>query len=302
MTLQQHPLASGGSAIAFGNFDGVHIGHRMLIDQLRAVAAPTGQRVTVITFEPHPLRLLRPDKAPLALDTLAGRTSWLHKAGVDQVVVLPFDEELRDRSATWFAEEILFSRLDARAVIASDDSRFGRGGKGDIALLRRIAASHGARVLRCPAVSRQGEVVSSSRIRRLVTAGEIPLANKLLGRPYALRGRVVHGDARGRQIGFPTANIETGEQVRPSPGVYVGRLEVDGELLDAVCNLGTRPTLDGSEWRVEAHLLDWSGDLYDREVSLHLVARLRGERRFAGLTELSLQIAKDCEIARSRLG
>ena len=289
------------AAVAFGNFDGVHVGHRMLIDQLRAVAAPEGLEVTVLTFDPHPLALLRPERVPLALDTLAGRLHWLRQAGADRVEVLAFDADLRLQSAECFVDEVIFGRLGAQVVIASDDSRFGYQGAGNIALLRERAAVHGARVLRCPAVSRQGEVVSSSRIRRLIAAGEIKLANELLARPYALRGEVVHGDARGRQIGFPTANLAIGTQVRPATGVYGARLEFNGALLDAVCNLGVRPTLDGQAYRVEAHVLDWQGDLYGQQVSLHLLTRLRGERRFGDLAALSAQIALDCDLARAQL-
>lgn len=273
----------------------------MLIDQLRAVAAPAGLAVTVVTFDPHPLTLLRPDRAPLALDTLDGRRRWLRAAGVERVEVLTFDRAFAARSAQWFADEVLFKRYGAQVVIASDDSRFGAGGQGDIALLRQRAAAHGARVLRCPAISRGGEVVSSSRIRRLIAAGELGLANALLGRPFALRGEVVHGDARGRTLGFPTANVAIGGQVRPSPGVYAGHLEVDGARHPAVCNLGVRPTVDGAAYRVEAHLLDWQGDLYGAQVSLHLHARLRGERRFDGLQALSAQIQRDCVAARACL-
>ena len=296
-----HASEGRAAALAFGNFDGVHVGHRMLIDQLRAVAAPAGLAVTVLTFAPHPLTLLWPERAPLALDTLNGRRHWLTAAGVDRIEVVRFDRDFSQRSARWFADSVIFGRFAARVVIASDDSRFGVGGRGDLALLRERAAAHGARVLRCPAVVRAGEVVSSSRVRRLITAGELGLANELLGRPFAIRGEVVHGDARGRTLGFPTANIALEGQVRPAPGVYAGRLEVDGELHDAVCNLGVRPTVDGDSYRVEAHLLGWRGDLYDKRVSLHLHSRLRGERRFTDLGALSAQIQLDCVAAQARL-
>ncbi len=305
VTGAQERSARARTALAFGNFDGVHVGHRMLIDQLRAAAAPEGLEVTVVTFSPHPLALLRPERVPSALDSLAGRVAWLKRCGVDRVVVLRFDDALRETSPTDFADRVIFGALSARVVIASDDSRFGSRGAGDIGLLRQRADAHGARVLRCPSVSWGGEVVSSSRIRRLVSAGEIGIANTLLSRPFALRGEVVHGDAKGRTIGFPTANIHPDQgapaQVRPTAGVYAGRLCVDGVVHDAVCNLGVRPTVSGRAWRVEAHVLDWSGDLYGKRVDLELVARLRGERRFDGLPALAAQIAKDCDAARGRL-
>ena len=292
-------LQRGG--VAFGNFDGVHLGHRSLIASLQEASDGLPGGTTVVTFDPHPLRLLRPERAPAAIDTLSGRLLWLERCGVDRVVVLRFDADLMARSAEWFAAEVLFGRLHAGVLFAGYDSRFGHGGRGDLALLRATAAEVGAEVRDIVAVEHGGEVVSSSRVRKLISAGEIEQAGVLLARPFCLRGEVIAGDARGRTIGFPTANIATVGQVQPSAGVYASRLEVDGQLLDAVCNVGTRPTVSGDSWRVEAHVLDFRGDLYDRTVALHFVARLREERRFDGLDALKDQIGRDCEHARQHL-
>lgn len=289
------------SAVAFGNFDGVHLGHRALIATLQsAPAAPPGG-VTVVTFDPHPLALLRPERAPASVDTLAGRLLWLARMGVQRTVVLRFDAALRRRSATWFAREVIFGRLNAAICTAGPDSRFGEGGQGDLALLAREGAGFGARVLPCPPAMFEGTVVSSSRVRKAVAAGQIPLAEALLGRPFCLRGPVVHGDGLGAKLGFATANLAAAGQVLPPSGVYAGWLETPEGTFDAVANIGHRPTVGGREVRVEAHALDWQGDLYGRQVSLHLIVGLREERRFGSLDALVAAIAQDCQRARAAL-
>ncbi|MCB9738058.1 MAG: riboflavin biosynthesis protein RibF [Deltaproteobacteria bacterium] len=299
--IQGWPAAPlGPSAVAFGNFDGLHVGHRAIIGSLRAAAVGFGGGVTLATFDPHPLSLLRPERAPRAIDPLALRLARFAEAGVDRTVVLRFDETLRQTSALDFADR-LFRQLGARVVVASSDSRFGAGGRGDIALLRAAAARNQARVLQIPAVSRDGERVSSSRVRRLIEAGDVEQAWALLERPFELDGEVVHGDARGRTIGFPTANLATAGQVAPAAGVYVAQLLVDGAWLPAVANLGLRPTVDGASWRTEAHVLDRAIDLYGKRVRLRLLRHLRGERRFADLDALRAAIAEDADAARRML-
>lgn len=289
------------SALAFGNFDGVHVGHRAIIDLLRARAAVHGGlRVTVLTFEPHPLALLRPELAPAAIEPLSCRLARLRSLGVDRVVVLRFDDALRNMGASEFASALM-QRLGARSVVVSGDSRFGAGGVGDAALLGRVAAAFGSEVLQIPAVSRDGRAVSSSRIRRAVEAGDVAAAWRWLDRPFCLHGEVVHGDKRGRTLGFPTANLRTTGQVRPLPGVYAGYLQWRGRLFDTVANFGVRPTLGGQDWRVEAHVLGFDADLYGSEVGLHLVARVRPEQRFAGLVELRAAIAADAAQAAALL-
>jgi len=285
-------------AVTFGNFDGVHLGHRALITTLRSAAARSSGPAVVVTFDPHPLHTLAPDRAPPAIDTLDGRLDWLAKAGVDRTAVLRFDESMRDRSAHWFAENVLFACGPA-TVVAGYDASFGRGGGGDIDLLRGLGVDRGITVEGFDAVVAEGDVVSSSRIRALVSSGDIATAARLLDRPFALRGPVVRGDALGRTIGFPTANIDASSQVRPANGVYAARLVVDGVGHDAVCNIGVRPTVsDGLQWRTEAFIFDFDADIYGQHVSLQLIARLRGERRFDGIDALKAQIARDCEAAR----
>lgn len=292
---------SAPCVLAFGNFDGLHVGHRAIVGLLRAEAARLGgHQVALVTFDPHPLTLLRPELAPTAIEPLATRVRRMHGAGVDRVVVLRFDEALRATSADAFGAQ-LFDVLGARAVVVSADSRFGAGGAGTAETLRRLAAARGARVVQIPAVFRDGRPVSSSRVRRAVEQGDVVEAARLLERPFCLHGRVVPGDRRGRELGFPTANLDVGGQVRPAAGVYAGWLEVEGAMWRAVANLGVRPTVDGQQWRVEAHVLDWSGDLYGKPVGLHLTARLRAEQRFAGLAELRAAIADDAARASTAL-
>lgn len=298
------PSPTRPAAVAFGNFDGVHVGHQALLADVRRAADRLGGPATVVTFDPHPLAILRPEGAPPAVDTLATRLDLLRGLAMDRVIVLTFDRDLAARSADWFARDVLVQRLHARHVSAGPDVRFGHGGLGRLDLLQRVLAEVGGTVEPFAGVWLDGQVVSSSRVRRCVTEGDMPLAERLLGRPFCLRGAVIHGDARGRSIGFPTANLQlpgsAGQpgQVLPAIGVYACVLRVEGQALPAVMNLGMRPTFDGTEMRIEAHVLDWQGDLYGRHVELDVLERLRGEQKFAGIEQLMTQITRDVEQAR----
>ena len=294
-----HPPPAGHHAVAFGNFDGVHLGHRHLLATLRSHADRLGGLAIAVTLDPHPLALLRPERAPQAVDSLRGRLHDLAQAGVDAVLVLRFDASLAAQTAQWFAQTVLFDGLAAGAVVAGHDTRFGHGGLGDAQLLVALAEPRGIVVQTCEPVLWQGEVVSSSRVRRAVAAGDVAAAVHMLGRPWALDGAVVHGDHRGRTISFATANIAAPGQVLPGHGVYAGWLQRGGlPPLQAVANSGTRPTFDGQRVQVEAHCLDFAGDLYGQQVRLELVQRLRGEQKFDGIAALQAQIAADVAAAR----
>lgn len=291
-----------GAAVAFGNFDGVHLGHQALLAQVRHAAARWGGPATVVTFEPHPLALLRPELAPPAVDDLPTRLALFAAHGVERTVVLRFDAELAQQSADWFAREALVARLGVRCVVTGPDVHFGRGGAGDLGLLQQVLTEVGGEVETCAGVTIDGAPVSSSRVRAAVASGEVELARRLLGRPFRLRGEVVHGDARGRKLGFPTANVDTGRQVLPAHGVYACRARVGGAEHEAVVNVGRRPTFDGREVRVEAHLIDVDGvDLYGGTLELDVLARLREERRFDNLDALLVQIGRDVAHARALL-
>lgn len=299
--LPPEPLA-GPNCVAFGNFDGVHRGHQALLAQVGQRARELGGQAVAVTFDPHPLTLLRPHQAPRAIDVLPDRLSGLAQAGVDVAVVLRFDPALAHTSPTDFATRILFTALQARCVVIGHDTRFGHGGRGDAELLRQLAAEHRVQVQACAPVLWQGSEVSSSRVRRAIEAGEVQQAAALLTRPWRLGGPIVHGDHRGRTIGFATANLQLQGQVVPAHGVYACWLQrPSGALLPAVANCGVRPTFGKNVLQIEAHCLDFAGDLYGEEVRLHFVQRLRGELKFNGLDQLQAQIAADVVAARPLL-
>lgn len=289
----------GPSVVAPGNYDGVHAGHRALIQAARELAGD-GVGVTVMTFNPHPAVLLAPERAPALLTTIERRIELLRGAGADRVEVATFDEAFAAQSPDEFVEDLV-GRLGARGVVVGPDFRFGKGRAGDIEVLRSAGASMGFAVRVVDPVLRGGEVVSSTRIRRCLREGRVEDATELLGRVHDSSGVVVEGDRRGRTIGFPTANLACDPVLLPADGVYavVGRAP-GGELLTGVANLGVRPTFAAGR-SVEVHLFDFDGDLYGRTLRVGFVGRLRGEQKFDGLDALKAQIASDAERARRLL-
>lgn len=300
------------AAVAVGNFDGVHAGHRAVLDVLRERAAHVGAVPTVYTFDPAPTVVLAPERHQPRILTLGDRIQRLGEAGIDAVVVEPFTRAFADQPAEWFAEEVLARRMNARVVVIGHDFRFGARRAGNVEALRRWLPH--VEIVLVEAHTEGDQVVSSSRIRRLVAAGEVEAATLLLGRPHALHGRVVMGDQRGRLLGFPTANLENEVELTPADGVYAVRASIDGgEPWPGVMNIGQRPTFAGRERRTEVHLLppEDPGDgrlaaligdgLYGRNLRAELIARLRGERRFEGVDALRTQIAVDADAAREKL-
>jgi len=285
-----------GTIVTPGNHDGVHLGHRALL----AAARELGSHVTALTFDPHPAVVLAPSKAPPLLTTPTRRAQLLRELGADAVEVLAFDEALAAMSPEAFVREVLVDRLGAAGVVLGPDFRFGKGRSGDVDTLRALGATHGFEVRTVPPVQREGGVVSSTRIRRLVQAGEVDAARRLLGRVHDAGGRVVRGDQRGRTIGFPTANLDCESVLLPADGVYAVVMRVDGDLHRGVANLGVRPTFAAGR-SVEAHLFDFDGDLYDRDARVGFVKRIRGERKFDGIEALKAQIATDAAAARQAL-
>src|SRR4051794_14621593 len=272
--------------VAVGEFDGVHIGHREVID-----AADT-----VLTFEPHPRAVVAPDSAPPLLTSLAVKTDLVAELGVQELVVIPFDGSFAAQSPQDFIDRVLVERLGARRVSVGENFRFGHRAKGDAALLAEQTAFE-TRVVEM--VELDGEIVSSTHIRGLVTAGEVDVARRFLGAPFQMRGLVAHGDKRGRTLGFPTANLvpEPGLIV-PGHGVYACRAELDGRSWTAATNVGIRPTFKtGRGLLVEAYLLDFDGDVYGRELRLDFVERMRGERRFDSAEALIEQMRLDVQDA-----
>ena len=290
-----------GVVVALGNFDGVHLGHQAVLRRAVAEGRKTGARVVAATFDPHPRAVLEPGEQPRLLTTLELRREALLRYGADEVWEIRFDEELSKKSPECFVRDVLVEEIGAVAVVVGQNFRFGHKAAGDFGDLERLMRRLGGAAYAVPIRSVDGEGgISSTRIRRLISEGEVGEAAKLLGRPYVLRGEVVVGDRRGRAIGFPTANVlPDPAQVIPARGVYAGFVYVGKERPHAACtNVGVAPTFERRESRVEAYLLDFEGDLYGRVVDVSFVRRIRPEKKFSGVEELKEQIARDVDQAR----
>lgn len=284
-----------GCALVLGNFDGVHLGHRALFQE----AAKHGL-VAALTFQPHPGKVLQPQLAPRLIATQARKLELLEGAGVQAVIVQPFSAEYARTTPADF-EAALFDGVGAKTVVVGYDFTYGSKRAGTVATLEAAAAKRGALVKVVSAVAIGGVVVSSSKVREYVLEGRVEAAAQLLGRPFDLDGVVVRGAGRGRTIGFPTANIDTLNELRPAPGVYALRVRAGERWLAGAANIGVKPTFGGGEVTIEAHLLGFTGDLYGQTLRLQFVERLRGEQRFASVDELKSQIARDIEAARAAI-
>ncbi|MDJ0386818.1 bifunctional riboflavin kinase/FAD synthetase [Roseomonas sp. E05] len=295
------PPEAQGATVALGNFDGVHLGHHAVLRAAHA-ARPELARVA-LTFEPHPREHFRPDDPPFRLTLAAAKARALRAAGAQHVVALPFDAALAAMSAEDFVTGVLHGALRAKHLACGADFAFGHRRGGDVAFLAERAERLGIGLSVVPPVADEAGPISSTRIRRLLQDGYPERAARALGRPWAIRGPVSHGDKRGRTIGFPTANIPLGRHLEPARGVYaIQALLPDGRTVPGVANIGLRPTVAGTESRVEAHLFDLDEDLYGQEIGVALLHFLRPERKFAGLEALKAQIAADAAAARSLLG
>jgi riboflavin kinase/FMN adenylyltransferase len=293
-------VAPQSSVVSLGVFDGVHRGHRLIVARAAAAAHERGLPTVVVSFDPHPAAVLRPDSAPLMLTTVERRIALLRSVGVDEVVVLPFTSELSQRTPAEFAEAVLRDALHAELVVVGATWRFGHKAAGDVAQLRELGFDvDGVELLR------DDEVVSSSGIRAMIAAGDVAGAAAALDRPHLVEGPVVRGDARGRELGYPTANLALDPGIAvPADGVYAGWLLRDGgegSRLPAAVSVGTNPTFDGTDRRVEAYVLDAELDLYDEPVAVEFVARLRGMVRFDGIDPLVEAMARDVEATRAAL-
>jgi riboflavin kinase / FMN adenylyltransferase len=289
------------SAVALGVFDGVHLGHRAILGAAVAHGRAADAPALACTFEPNPLEVLQPERAPLPITTLDERLELIAACGVDGTVVLTFTRELAAVEPEAFVKDVLVERLVARQVVVGFNHRFGRAARGDAALLRELGARMGFTVDVIAPLTVDGAPVSSTAIRAALGRGDLDAAARMLGRPYTLPGTVVAGAGRGRTLGFPTANVAPARPVLVAPGVYACTLEVAGGPRRAVVNVGVRPTFGEATLAVEAYLLDFSGDLYGQTVRLVFVSRVREERRFPSVDALRAQIADDVETARRRL-
>ena len=295
------PEALRGATVALGNFDGVHLGHAHV---LRAAhGARPGAKLAVLSFEPHPRELFRPDDPAFRLTLSAERAEALAALGVQTVYEMPFDRDFSLLSAEAFVDEVLHRGVGAAHLSCGPDFAFGHRRGGDVGLLAARAEALGIGLTVVPPLVDAQGPISSTRIRRLLQDGYPERAAAELGRPWAVRGPVTHGDKRGRTIGFPTANVPLGRHLEPARGVYAVRARLaDGTVAPGVANIGRRPTVnEGTESRVEAHLFDFEGDLYGQEIAVGLHAFLRAERKFASFDELRAQIVADAEQARAAL-
>jgi riboflavin kinase/FMN adenylyltransferase len=299
--LDRYPADAPPSVVAQGTFDGIHLGHqaviRLAVDRARALGVPSA----ALTFEPLPIAVLRPAEAPPEILPLDERLERIAELGSDVAVVIPFTRQFSQVAAAAFVRDVLAGLLRAPEVVVGFNHTFGRGAQGTPELLRILGAPLGIRVHVVPPLMVNGVVVSSTSVREALRQGDVERAAGLLGRPYTLRGRVSRGARRGRLLGFPTANMAPPTALLLASGVYVARAAWDGESAGAVVNVGVRPTFDESTPTVEAHLLDASPDLYDRELTLAFLARIRDEMKFASVDALKTRIAEDVAAARLRL-
>jgi riboflavin kinase/FMN adenylyltransferase len=289
-----------GCAVTIGNFDGVHIGHQAVVRQLAAKAAQLRLPTTVMLFEPQPLEFFRPDGAPARLMRLREKLQALAACGVERVLCVRFDAGFAALTAEEFIQRILIDGLGARYLVVGDDFRFGAGRRGDFDMLADAGRRHGFEVAATHTIIFNGVRISSTRIRECLAAGDFEMAQQLLGRPYAISGRIVHGDKLGRTLGVPTLNIPLRRKVSPLAGVFV--VEVSGlrrERLSGVASVGTRPTVGGSRMLLEVHVFDFEADVYGRRVSVDFLHKLREERHFGSLEALRAAMAHDIAQARA---
>jgi riboflavin kinase/FMN adenylyltransferase len=295
--------ADRGAAVAVGAFDGVHRGHQAVIAEARAAAARLGAPLGVVSFDPHPRRWFQPDAAPFRLMTVDQMAQALAPLGVDILYLLPFDGEMAGMSDAGFAEQVLAKGLGVRHAAVGFDFTFGKGRSGSPDALRTYGARLGFTVSVAGRIDDpDGLKLSSSAVREALKAGDMDRAAAILGRPFAIRGDVIHGDKRGRTIGVPTANIDLGDYMRPAYGVYAIRARLpDGRMFDGVASLGVRPMYALETPLLEAWLFDFDGDLYGQALDVQLIAWLRGEQTFDGLDALKAQIDRDAAAARAVL-
>jgi riboflavin kinase/FMN adenylyltransferase len=290
-----------GAVIAIGNFDGVHRGHRALIDKACAIAKKEGRSCGVLTFEPHPRQLFQPGQPPARLTPIELKALRLEESGIDLLISLPFDWDFASQSAEHFVSHIIQDKLGASHVVIGHDFRFGQLRKGDAETIKKSGLS----VDTVEAVlDEHGEIISSTRIRGELRAGNIKKANALLGWPWEIQGEVVAGDKRGRELGYPTANILLEETLHPAYGIYACHVQIEGEeeWHLAATNIGIRPMFEVPKAQVEAHLLDFPfREIYGKTIRVRPVQRLRGEAKFTSLEDLITQMEKDCALARDIL-
>ncbi|MGO9372638.1 MAG: bifunctional riboflavin kinase/FAD synthetase [Syntrophobacteraceae bacterium] len=288
-------------AITIGNFDGVHKGHQALFQRVKQWAEELNGESAVVTFHPHPMEVLFPQKAPSFITSHQQKLDLIASCGIDATIVIPFDHKLSQMSALEFVEIVLVEKIGAKAIVVGHDYRFGHSREGDIAFLKKLGEQYGFKVETVTGIKVNDTVVSSTTIRQMITDGNIKTANKLLGRFFEVSGTVIPGRKRGVTLGFPTANIRMPSVTSPRTGVYVIEAEVDGKRYGGAANLGYNPTFGDIELSLEAHLFDFDQDIYGKIITIRFIDRLRDEQRFSSPDELALQIRKDVDTAKKIL-
>ncbi len=298
----QPPAECRRGVVTIGNFDGVHRGHRALLDTTRRLAKELDAPAIAVTFDPPPLQLLAPERLPPQLTTILQRIDWLARNGADEVLVLHTTFEMLELTAEQFFQQVLIDRLAVRGLVEGYNFRFGRGRLGSVETLRQLCAEAGVAFIEVPALQWNGEVPSSSRIRELLNLGQIRQANDLLGRRYCVQGQIVVGARRGRTLGFPTANLTQVETLLPADGVYAVVARLGQDAWPAAAHIGPNPTFGDQARKIEVHLIGFQGDIYGRLLRVEFVDFLRGIRRFSGADELMAQLRDDIELARRLVG
>jgi len=292
------PAKFPNPVLTIGNYDGIHVGHRTIIEIVKGKAREMGGTPMLMTFHPHPLHVLRPEKELPSITPVAEKKRLIEEAGIEVLLILPFTEELSQLSPEAFVREILIGKLGIKGLVVGYDFKFGRGGRGDIDGMKRYARSYGFFVEVVSVVTIGGEKVGSNKIRKLLQSGEVDKANLLLGRPYMVSGEVVHGEGRGRAFGFPTINLKTDFDLVPPNGVYVSEVVIGGKRFQSATNVGCNPTFGGRERTIETFILDYDDDLYGENVRLFFYVKLREEVRFENVSGLRMQIERDVAAAR----
>ena len=299
--LEDIPVTDRDSVVTFGVFDGLHLGHQAVIHQVVRDATAEDLSSTVLAFHPHPMAFLAPERCPPILTPRRKRLELLERLSVDMSIFVRFDSYLAEMSPCTFVREVLVRKLRARQVIVGYECQFGKNRAGNAEVLRTLGAQFKFEVTIMPPTIVDEEPVHSTRVRKAVVEGELDFVIKLLGRPYSIIGRVVRGDGLGRQLGFPTANINDENQIHPPNGVYAIRAKLENRLYGGILNMGMRPTVDGLNYQIEAHLFNFNEDVYGREIEIFFIKKVRDEQKFPDMDRLVNQINHDVEIARSML-
>lgn len=284
--------------VTLGNFDGVHLGHQSIFQKIRKRARDIGGTAVVFTFEPHPLKVITPERSPLLLNTPARREQIIEDAGIDMLILAEFTLSFAEMEPALFVENILWEKIRPAEIHVGPDYAFGKGRKGTISLLEELGGKLGFVVTVEEPFLLDGQVVSSTRVRDCLARGDMAGASRLLGRYYSIEGEVIGGAGRGHSLGFPTANIRTPNELTPRDGVYAVFVEVEGKWHEGAANLGTNPTFGEGGMNYEVHIFDFHDEIYQKQVRIHFVERIREERKFETVDQLVRQIASDVETAR----